>query len=66
VVGVEWGGWALSHPEENAVLVQRMVGLLDEGRLHPTAPTAFPLDEGPQVLARLVARDLDGKAVLVP
>jgi NADPH2:quinone reductase len=66
VVGVEWGGWALFHPEENAVLIRRLLDLLGEGRLHPTAPTSFPLAEGPQVLADLVARNLTGKAVLVP
>ena len=66
VVGVEWGGWALLHPDENAGLIRRLLDLLDEGRLHPTAPTAYPLEEGPSVLAALVGRDLTGKAVLVP
>ncbi len=66
VVGVEWGGWAIFHPDENAVLIRRMLDLLADGRLHPTAPTAFPLEEGPQVLADLVARNLTGKAVLTP
>jgi len=66
VVGVEWGGWALFHAEENAVLIRRLLDLLGEGKLHPTPPTAFPLEEGPSVLARLVARDLTGKAVLTP
>jgi len=66
VVGVEWGGWALFHPDENAVLIRRLLDLLAEGRLHPTAPTSYPLAEGPAVLAALVARELTGKAVLVP
>ena len=66
VVGVEWGGWALFHPEENAVLIRRLLDLLGDGRLHPTAPTSYPLAEGPAVLAALVARGLTGKAVLVP
>ncbi len=66
VVGVEWGGWAIFHPAENAVLIRRLLDLLAEGRLHPSAPTAYPLEEGPAVLAALVARNLTGKAVLVP
>lgn len=66
VVGVEWGGWALFHPEENAVLIRRLLDLLAEGRLHPSAPVAYALEEGPAVLAALVARELTGKAVLVP
>ena len=66
VVGVEWGGWAIFHPDENALLVQRLLDLLGAGTLHPAPPTSFPLDDGPQVLADLVARNLTGKAVLVP
>ncbi len=66
VVGVEWGGWAIFHPEENALLVGRVLDLLGSGALRPIAPTSFPLEQGPQVLADLVARNLTGKAVLVP
>ncbi len=66
VVGVEWGGWALFHPDENAVLIRRLLDLLGESRLNPTAPTSYPLAEAPAVLAALVARELTGKAVLVP
>ena len=66
VVGVEWGGWALFHAEENEVLIRRLLDLLGSGKLHPTAPTAYPLEQGPQVLADLVARNLTGKAVLTP
>jgi NADPH2:quinone reductase len=66
VVGVEWGGWAIFHPDENAVLIQRLLDLLGSGQLRPAPPTSFPLEQGPQVLADLVARSLTGKAVLVP
>ncbi len=66
VVGVEWGGWAIFHADENAALIDRLLALVAEGRLHPTAPTPFTLEEGPQVLADLVGRRLAGKAVLVP
>ena len=48
------------------MLIRRLLDLLGAGRLHPAAPTAFPLEQGPQVLADLVARNLTGKAVLVP
>jgi NADPH2:quinone reductase len=66
VVGVEWGGWAIFHPEENAALIERLLDLMGSGRLHPVAPTAYSLEEGPRVLSDLVARKLTGKAVLVP
>jgi NADPH:quinone reductase len=66
VVGVEWGGWAIHHPDENRAMVERIVALIGDGRLQPTAPTAFALEAAPQVLADLVGRRLTGKAVLVP
>ena len=66
VVGVEWGGWAIFHPDANALLVQRLLDLLGAGTLHPARPSSFPLEDGPPVLADLVARNLTGKAVLVP
>ena len=66
VVGVEWGGWAIFHPDENAALMQRLLDLLGSGTLHPATPVSYSLEESPQVLADLVARNLTGKAVLVP
>jgi NADPH2:quinone reductase len=66
LVGVEWGGWALQHPDENQALVRRVLDLIGEGRLHPTPPTSFSLDDAPKVLGDLVGRRLTGKAVLVP
>jgi NADPH:quinone reductase len=66
LVGVEWGGWAIHHPDESAVLIGRILDLIAEGRLQPTAPTEFALDQAPGVLADLVGRRLTGKAVLVP
>lgn len=66
VVGVEWGGWAITHPEENLALIRRVLDLVEAGALHPTTPTAHPLEETGTVLADLVGRRLTGKAVLVP
>ncbi len=66
LVGVEWGGWALQNPDENQALVGRVLDLIAEGRLHPTPPTSFALDDAPKVLGDLVGRRLTGKAVLVP
>lgn len=66
LVGVEWGGWALYHPEENGRLIRRLLDLMAEGRLRPTTPARFPLEDAPGVLADLVGRRFTGKAVLVP
>ena len=52
VVGVEWGGWAMRNGERNHELVEQVVGLIGEGRLHPVEPTAYPLEDAGRALAR--------------
>lgn len=66
VTGVDWGGWALRHPERNAVLVREVLEAITAGRLHPVEPTAYPLADAARALADLEHRRLAGKAVLTP
>ena len=66
VVGVEWGGWVFSHPEENRVLIERLLAMVAAGELHPAEPVTYPLAEGARALADLMERRVTGKAVLVP
>ncbi|MBX7161110.1 MAG: zinc-binding dehydrogenase [Acidimicrobiia bacterium] len=66
VVGVDWGAWMLTHAEENQALLEEVVAAAADGRLHPVAPTAYPLADAAAALADLAERRLVGKAVLVP
>jgi NADPH2:quinone reductase len=66
LVGVEWGGWAIQDAAGNAELFARLLVMLEDGRLHPTQPATFALTDAPSVLAGLIGRSIDGKAVLVP
>lgn len=66
VVGVEWGGWALRHPKDNAVLVREVLERIDAGDLHPIAPEERPLSEASSAVADLLGRRAAGKIVLVP
>ncbi len=66
LVGVDWGGWTFKDPAGNRDLVAEVTGMVGEGRLHPTAPTGYPLEQASSVMAGLLDRSIGGKAVVVP
>jgi NADPH:quinone reductase len=66
VVGVDWGAWTFRFPFENRRLLEDLVAMIDDGRLHPSEPTAYPLDQAAAVMTGLLDRTIVGKAVLVP
>jgi NADPH:quinone reductase len=66
VVGVDWGAWAMSRAEEQDALLAGLLGLVEGGRLHPTAPTTHPLDQVGRALDDLLSRRVVGKVALVP
>jgi len=66
VVGVDWGIWALGHPEENTVLMREVVGAAAGGNLDPVEPVTYPLTEAGHALRALLERRITGKVALVP
>jgi NADPH2:quinone reductase len=66
VVGIEWGGWVFTHPEENRKLIDELLAMVAAGRLHPAEPVTYPLTEAARALTDLMERRVTGKAVLVP
>jgi NADPH2:quinone reductase len=66
VVGVDWGGWTFKDPMGNRTLIGELMDLVGAGRLHPTVPTAYPLEDAATVMSGLIDRSIAGKAVLVP
>ncbi len=66
MVGVDWGAWTFRDPTGNREMLAELVAMIDEGRLHPTVPTEYPLHQAAAVMAGLIDRTLSGKAVLVP
>jgi NADPH2:quinone reductase len=66
IVGVEWGGWVMRHPDENRELVREVVEAIASGRLRPVTPTERSLDDTADVLRDLLERRAVGKIVLVP
>jgi NADPH2:quinone reductase len=66
VVGVEWGGWAGRFPEQNQALIEQVLAMIGEGRLHPVEPTTYPLEEAGHALRDLAERKVAGKVALIP
>jgi len=66
LVGVDWGGWTFKDPFGNRALIDELMGMVADGRLHPTVPIQRPLAEAADVMAGLIDRTVTGKVVLVP
>jgi NADPH2:quinone reductase len=66
IVGIEWGGWVPRNMAENREMIGEIVAAIDQGQLHPVAPTQRPLDDAGQVLSDLLQRRAVGKIVLIP
>jgi NADPH2:quinone reductase len=66
VVGVDWGGWAGRHQEENQAMITEVLALITEGRLRPVEPTTYPLADAGRALTDLAERRVAGKVALVP
>jgi NADPH2:quinone reductase len=66
LVGVDWGGWTFRDPLGNRALIDELMAMVADGRLHPTVPAARPLADAAAVMEELIDRSVAGKVVLVP
>ncbi|HXW38064.1 MAG TPA: NADPH:quinone oxidoreductase family protein [Acidimicrobiales bacterium] len=66
VVGVDWGGWTFRDPAGNRRLLDEIVAMVGDGRLHPARPQVYPLADAADVMEGLIERRIGGKAVLAP
>lgn len=66
VIGIDWGAWAASDPAGNRQLIEELLTLVTEQKLHPAVPAEHPLEDATQVMDDLLERRTVGKVVLVP
>lgn len=66
VLGVDWGAWSMGHGAENRALIDELLTMVADGRLHPSAPTTYALEQVGVALDDLLNRRVTGKIVLVP
>jgi NADPH2:quinone reductase len=64
VVGVAWGGYALSHPDFAAEQWSALASHISSGALRPPIGASFPLERAAEALATLDERRATGKVVL--
>lgn len=64
VRGVFWGAFAARDPKANAVHLQTLFRLWDEGKIAPKVTRTWPLVEGGAAIAHMAARKAVGKLVV--
>ncbi len=64
VLGIDWGAWALGHPQENAALLLEVLEHVEAGTLSPVEPEVVPLEDVGTALRDLLERRVVGKVAL--
>jgi NADPH2:quinone reductase len=65
VLGVDWGAWSMRDPAGQGRLLDELGAMVADGRLHPIAPTTYPLEDAAPALRDLLERRITGKVALV-
>lgn len=65
IVGVFWGDFARREPQANAAMMQELAGWYAHGRIKPPIDSQLPMRELKAAYARMAARQVQGKLVLV-
>ncbi|MBV9410521.1 MAG: NADPH:quinone oxidoreductase family protein, partial [Acidimicrobiia bacterium] len=66
LVGVDWGAWTFRDQQSYRALLDDLVQMVGEGRLHPPVPSERALVEAARAMEDLIERRVTGKVVLVP
>lgn len=65
IVGVFWGDFAKREPQANSAMLLTLAQWYASGRIKPVIDCVMPMAELPAAYARMRARDVKGKLVLV-
>jgi len=66
VLGIDWGIWAMQHPDGQRTLLEDLLAMVEAGVLEPVAPITYLLEDVGRALDDLLARRAVGKLALVP
>jgi NADPH2:quinone reductase len=66
IVGVNWGGFFLLHPEFTRKCVEEVSRMCEAGRMSPLIGREYPLIDGASALRELANRRSVGKLVVIP
>lgn len=65
IVGVFWGAFAKREPQANAAMMLELARWYEKGSIKPVIDSALPMSELKAAFARMGARQVKGKLVLV-
>ena len=65
LVGVFWGGFAKQEPKKNAEMMQILAEWYGQGKIKPVIDSTLPLSNLKEAYARMGARNVKGKLVLM-
>jgi NADPH:quinone reductase len=65
LVGVHWGDYAKREPRAAAAMMLELMIWYGEGKIKPVIDATMPMTELKAAFARMAARDVRGKLVLV-
>lgn len=66
IVGVFWGDFVAREPKAAERDLQNLVDLYRSGRIRPLISARYTLEQAPQALKAMMARQVQGKVVIVP
>jgi NADPH2:quinone reductase len=66
VIGIDWGVWAMRHPDEQGSLLAELLVMVETGSIEPVRPAEYPLDDVARALDDLLGRRVVGKIALIP
>jgi NADPH:quinone reductase len=65
IVGVFWGAFAKAEPKANAAMMGELLAWYQQGKIKPVIDSTLPMSEIKAAYARMGARQVKGKLVLV-
>ena len=66
LIGVYWGDSTRHDPLGHARNMRRLMAWFAEGRIKPVVSERIPLAQAPDAMARILARQVKGKVVILP
>ena len=64
IVGVFWGAFVMTHPDENRANVDELFRLYQDGKIKPYISSHYPLDQAADAIQELADRKAKGKVVV--
>ena len=65
VLGVSLGGFGVRHPDHYRRNIEALFNLYGKGRIKPLISERYTLDRGGEAIARLAAREVTGKVIVL-